>query len=253
VARRRQRVGEMVADAAGADLVVLPELWPPGYFAFESYAEAAEPMHGDTVTAAREWARQLGCHLHMGSFIEQGADGQLHNTAVLIGPDGEVVHSYRKMHVFGYRSREAELIAPGTRVGTVPTRLGRIGTTTCYDLRFPELYRALVDAGAETVVVCAAWPAERLAHWRLFTSCRAVEEQVLLVACNAVGEQAGVRLAGHSRVVDPWGDILAEAGNREGITFAEIDTAVIAAARTEFPVLADRRLAAGHAQPTIED
>jgi predicted amidohydrolase len=254
VAERRRRVGDMVADAAGADLVVLPELWLPGYFAFGSYAEVAEPMHGETVLAAREWARRLGCHLHMGSFIERAPGGRLHNTAVLIGPDGEVVHTYRKIHVFGYRSREAELITPGKQVGTVATRLGRIGTTTCYDLRFPELYRGLVDAGAESVVVCAAWPAERLAHWRLFTSCRAVEEQVMLIACNAVGPQAGgARLAGHSRVVDPWGDILAEAGDQEEVTFAEIDTAVIAKARTEFPVLGDRRLTVGHAGRKNED
>lgn len=248
LAQRRERVGEMLADAAGADLVVLPELWPAGYFAFGAYAETAEPMDGDTVTAAREWAGRLGCHLHMGSFIERGTDGRLHNTAVLIGPDGEVVHSYRKMHVFGYQSREAELISPGHDTGSVATKLGQIATTTCYDLRFPELYRALVDAGAETVVVCAAWPAARLAHWRLFTSCRAVEEQVVLIACNAVGQQAGVQLGGHSRIVTPWGDILAEAGDEEGITFAEVDTSVIASARAEFPVLADRRL--GISSPT---
>ncbi|WP_214366442.1 carbon-nitrogen family hydrolase [Pseudonocardia sp. H11422] len=243
VDERRRRVGDMVAGAAGADLVVLPELWLPGYFAFGSYADLAEPLDGDTVTAAREWARGLGCHLHMGSVLERDSDGRLYNTAVLIGPDGDVVHTYRKIHVFGYRSREAELLTPGAQIGTVATRLGRLGTTTCYDLRFPELFRALVDAGAESVVVCSAWPAARLAHWRLFTSCRAVEEQVVLIACNAVGEQAdGVRLAGHSRIVDPWGEVLVEAGEDEGVTFCDIDTAVIEAARTEFPVLADRRL-----------
>jgi predicted amidohydrolase len=242
-AKRRERVAGMVADAAGAELVVLPELWLPGYFAFDSYREFAEPLDGDTVTAAREWARRLGCHLHMGSVLESDADGRLYNTAVLIGPDGEIAHTYRKIHVFGYQSREAELLTPGERVGTVPTTLGRLGTTTCYDLRFPELYRALVDEGAESIVVCSAWPAARLAHWRLFTSCRAVEEQVVMIACNAVGEQAdGVRLGGHSRIVDPWGEVLAEAGEQEGITFCDIDTAVIGSARAEFPVLADRRL-----------
>jgi predicted amidohydrolase len=242
-ADRRERVADMVADAAGADLVVLPELWLPGYFAFGSYPEFAEPLDGDTVTAAREWARRLGCHLHMGSVLERAPDGRLYNTAVLIGPDGEIAHTYRKIHVFGYQSREAELLTPGEEIGTVPTALGRLGTTTCYDLRFPELYRALVDKGAESIVVCSAWPAARLAHWRLFTSARAVEEQVVLIACNAVGDQAdGVRLGGHSRIVDPWGEVLVEAGEQEGITFCDVDTAVIGAARAEFPVLADRRI-----------
>jgi predicted amidohydrolase len=243
VARRLERVGEMVAGAAGTDLVVLPELWLPGYFAFSAYPQLAEPLHGDTVSAGREWARRLGCHLHLGSFLERDDEGRLHNTAVLISPSGEVLHTYRKMHVFGYQSREAELLTPGDRAGTVHTGLGRVGTTTCYDLRFPELYRTLVDEGAESIVVCAAWPAARLAHWRLFTSCRAVEEQVLLIACNAVGVQGdGVRLGGHSRIVDPWGEVLAEAGEEEGITMCEVDTGVILQARTEFPVLADRRL-----------
>jgi predicted amidohydrolase len=243
VADRRDRVASMVSEAAGADIIVLPELWLPGYFAFGTYPDLAEPLDGDTVTAAREWARGLGCHLHMGSVLERAADGRLYNTAVLIGPTGEIVHAYRKIHVFGYQSREAELLSPGDDATTVHTALGTIGTTTCYDLRFPELYRALVDEGAETIVVCSAWPKARLHHWRLFTSCRAVEEQVVLIACNAVGEQAdGVELGGHSRIVDPLGQVLVEAGGSEGVTFCDVDTGVIASARTEFPVLADRRL-----------
>jgi predicted amidohydrolase len=99
-----------------------------------------------------------------------------------------------------------------------------------------------VDAGAELVVTPAAWPAARLSHWRLFTSARAVEEQLVVIACNAVGEQAGVTLAGHSRVVDPWGAVLAEAGDEEGVTMAEVDEDAVGRVRAEFPVLADRRL-----------
>jgi predicted amidohydrolase len=144
--------------------------------------------------------------------------------------------------VFGYASREAELLTPGEELDVVDTKLGRLGATTCYDLRFPELWRGLVDRGARTVVVPAAWPAARLEHWRLFTSCRAVEEQVLLVACNATGRQdGGVELGGHSRVVDPWGVVLAEAGAEEGVTVCEVDPGVVDAVRAEFPVLADRR------------
>lgn len=243
VAVRRARVGQMLTDAAGADLVVLPELWAPGYFAFDRYPELAEPLSGDTVTAGREWAKHLGCFLHLGSVLERSSDGALHNTAVLIDPAGEIVHTYRKIHVFGYRSREAELLSPGRDITVADTALGPITATTCYDLRFPELWRALVDAGAHTVIVPAAWPAARREHWQLFTSCRAVEEQVLLCACNAVGTQAGTVLGGHSRVVDPWGQVLAEAGEQEGITSCVVDPEVVTRTRTEFPVLADRRLA----------
>jgi predicted amidohydrolase len=223
--------------------VVLPELWAPGYFAFDAYPQRAEPLAGPTTGLARSWARDLGCHVHLGSLLERAADGRLHNTAVLLDAAGTVVHTYRKIHVFGYRSREAELLVPGSRLDVAPTAWGGLAATTCYDLRFPELWRALVDAGAELVVTPAAWPAARLSHWRLFTSARAVEEQLVVIACNAVGEQAGGgTLAGHSRVVDPWGAVLAEAGDEEGVTMAEVDQGVVGRVRAEFPVLADRRL-----------
>ncbi|WP_067460190.1 nitrilase-related carbon-nitrogen hydrolase [Actinomadura macra] len=241
VERRRERVGAMVADAAGAELVLLPELWLPGYFAFERYEELAEPLDGDTVTAAREWARDLNCFLHLGSFLERSAEGRLHNTAVLIDPAGAVVHTYRKVHVFGYRSREAELLTPGSGVAATASPLGPLGATTCYDLRFPELWRDLVDAGAQAVAVPAAWPAARRGHWRLFTECRAVEQQVVVLACNAVGTQGDVELGGAGRVVDPWGTVLAEGGEKEEIVHCEVDPDVVARTREEFPVLKDRR------------
>jgi predicted amidohydrolase len=223
VAARRDRVAAMVAGARGADLIVLPELWANGYFAFDSYAERAEPLDGDTVTAAREWARALDSHLHLGSFLERSADGALHNTAALIDPTGAILHAYRKIHVFGYRSREAQLVSPGTEVAVSDTALG--------------------DAGARGVVAPAAWPAARVAHWRVFTTCRAIEEQVLLVACNGVGSHGeGGELGGHSRVVDPWGEVLAEAGTEECVLEVEVEMAAVERARADFPVLEDRRI-----------
>ncbi|GAB2738845.1 carbon-nitrogen family hydrolase [Salinifilum aidingensis] len=242
VAHRLERVGRMVQRARGADLVVLPELWAPGYFFFEDYDALAEPLDGETVSAGREWARNLGAHVHLGSVLERDDAGKLHNTAVLIAPDGSVVHTYRKMHVFGYQSREAELLTGGETVSAVDTALGPLGSTTCYDLRFPELWRGLVDAGAEAVVVPAAWPAARRAHWQLFTTTRAVEQQVLVIACNAVGEQHGTDLGGHSRIVDAWGEVLVEAGAEEGLTTCEVDPAGVRRTREQFPVLRDRRL-----------
>lgn len=196
-------------------------------------------MSGSIVTAARGWARDLKCYLHLGSFLERDAD-DLHNTAVLIDPDGEIVHTYRKIHVFGYQSREAELLSAGDSVGVAPTGLGPVAATTCYDLRFPELWRALVDAGAETVIVPAAWPAQRRQHWQVLTQCRAHEQQVLVCAANAVGRQSDVELGGHSRVVDPWGRILLEADDREGVFTCEIADGLVDATRAEFPVLNDR-------------
>jgi predicted amidohydrolase len=240
VAERFDRVAGLVRSAASADLVVLPELWATGYFAFDDYARDAEPAGGPSARRLGALAREIGAYLHAGSFVERLPDGALRNTAMLFDPRGELVHSYSKVHVFGYRSKEAKLLRPGDRVSTVATPYGAVAGTTCYDLRFPELWRCLVDAGAEIVVVPAAWPAARLAHWRLFTTARAVEEQILVIACNATGTQDGVELGGHSRVVDPWGTVLAEAGTEEGITFCEADPGVVAGVREQFPVLADR-------------
>ncbi len=127
-------------------------------------------------------------------------------------------------------------------ISTVPSPLGVVGATTCYDLRFPEIWRSLIDEGAEAVVTPAAWPVARLAHWQLFTATRAVENQILVIACNAVGEQRGVALGGHSRVVDPWGNVLLEAGLEEGVYTVEVDPTHVSDVRQEFPVLKDRRV-----------
>ncbi len=237
---RRRRVADLAGSADGADLIVLPELWPVGYFDFDAYTSAAEPLAGPTVSAMAAVAQHQSCLVHLGSFVEHVGGGAVRNTAALLGADGSVLHSYSKVHVFGYQSREAELLEPGAAISASPTPFGRIGSTTCYDLRFPELWRGLVDIGTELVVVPAAWPAARLEHWRLFTAVRAVEQQVYVIACNAVGDQRGRTLGGHSRVVDPWGEVVVEAGTGEGITWCDIDVGRVAEVRAEFPVLDDR-------------
>lgn len=228
-------------DLHDTDLLVLPEMWTAGYFSFEQYASRAEPFEGPTLAAARTWARAWDLFVHLGSFVEAGVDGRLQNTSVVVAPNGAVVTAYRKVHLFGYGSRESELLTPGDRLGLGHVAGLATGITTCYDLRFPELFRSLVDEGAEQLIVCAAWPAARLEHWRLFTSVRAVEQQANLIACNAVGEQDGVTLGGHSRVVAPTGETLAEAGTEEGFTYADVDPALPRQARAEFSALADRR------------
>ena len=238
---RVERVGATVTGLEGVDLVVLPELWAAGYFAFDRYDELAETLDGPLVETIRGWARSLGAHIQAGSVLERH-DSQLHNTALLIGPTGEVLLDYRKVHVFGYQSLEAKLLSPGTRADVATTELGAVGMTTCYDLRFPELYRHLVDAGAQIVVVPAAWPATRLEHWRLLTRARAVEDQVFLLACNAAGRQGDVELAGHSAVIDPWGRVLGEAGADEQVLIVDLDLDVVRETREEFPVLNDRRM-----------
>lgn len=251
VAQRRERVKGLVRSASEADLIVLPELWAVGYFAFDNYASEAETFAGPTVSELSELARQIQSYIHVGSFVEQVADGALRNTAALIDPQGHVIHRYSKVHVFGYESEEARLLQPGDQVHTADTTFGRVAGTTCYDLRFPEIWRCMVDQGAQLVIVPAAWPAARREHWKLFTSVRAVEEQILVVACNAAGTQDGVALAGHSRVVDPWGTVLVEAGDEEGVTWCEVDPSIVPAVRKQFPVLGDRLPSYAHLAPPV--
>ncbi|MFI2607929.1 carbon-nitrogen family hydrolase [Kitasatospora sp. NPDC018619] len=241
-AERRARAAALVRAQQGADLVVLPELWPLGGFAYDLWSDGAETLDGPTSDAMSAAARAAGVWLHAGSVVERDPDGPIYNTSLLFSPDGELVHTYRKIHRFGFDSGEAVVMGAGQEIVTAPTDFATLGLATCYDLRFPELFRALLDAGAQLLVVPAAWPARRREHWTLLARARAVEEQAFVLACNTAGTHAGVEQAGHSIVVDPWGRVLAEAGADEEVLTVEFDPAGVAAAREEFPVLRDRLL-----------
>lgn len=242
LARRLDRVGRLCTDADGADLVVLPELWASGFFAFDEYRRSAETLDGRIVGTAAAWARDLRCHLHLGSFVERTKGGHLFNTAVLLTPTGRIAAAYRKIHLFGVGSREPEVLTAGSSIEVAPTEVGRLGLATCYDLRFPELWRAIVDEDATATLLTAAWPVARIAHWQLLTSSRAVENQMFVIATNAVGVQAGNELGGRSRIVAPDGALVVEAGTDEGVTTARIDPSLVATVRAAYPALRDRRL-----------
>ena len=235
---RVDRVAALVRAQAGADLVVLPELWPNGGFAYAGWASGAEPLDGPVVTTLRSAARDLGARVHLGSFIEADGTGAMFNTSVLVGADGEVLTTYRKVHLFGFGEGEPALLTAGKK----PVVHHSTGLATCYDLRFPEQFRRLLDDGAEMVLVPAAWPARRVAHWGLLAQARAVENQMYVVACNTGGSHAGVEMGGHSMVVDPWGEVLAEAGTGEEVLVVDVDRDLVRRTRKSFPVLGDRRL-----------
>lgn len=223
------------------DLILLPEIWPCGFFAFDRYAADSEPLDGPIVTAFRQKARERRCHMVMGSLVEREGD-RLFNTTVFIGPGGDIIARYRKIHLFGYQSDETRLLTPGQEIVVADTPWGRAGFATCYDLRFPELFRCMVDRGAEIFLIPSAWPLARIEAWRLFNRARAHENLAFLVSCNCAGENLGKRYGGHSMVVDPWGKVLAEGGERGETVTAEIDIREAARARAEFPALADRVL-----------
>ncbi|MGJ5805575.1 carbon-nitrogen family hydrolase [Streptomyces europaeiscabiei] len=239
---RRRRVASLVQDQAGADLVVLPELWTTGAFAYESFTAEAEPLQGPTYEAMAKAASDAGVWLHAGSIPERDPDGLLYNTSLVFSPSGDLAAAYRKIHRFGFDKGEAVLMGAGAELVTLRLPETTIGIATCYDLRFPELFRGLVDAGAETFVLSAGWPERRRSHWTLLAQARAVENQAYVLACGTAGTHAGVPQAGHSIVVDPWGEVLAEAGPDEEVLTVEFDPTRVATTRGQFPALKDRLL-----------
>jgi len=231
---------ENIHRCEDADLIILPEIWNVGFMSFDRYIPEAEDKKGQTLTRLRESAKETGVYLHSGSFVEE-KNGKYYNSSYLISPNGKILANYLKIHLFGYNSKETQILTPGDRTVTVETPIGKIGMATCYDLRYPELFRRMVDDGAEIFMVCSAWPYPRLEHWLLLNRVRALENQCFLVSSNSVGINQGIQFVGHSIITDPWGTILAGAGDTEVIIKSEIDLADLETARQQFPALADRK------------
>jgi nitrilase len=241
-----------VAAGRGAQLVALPE-----NFALlrEEDDTSANPLAAPldehrALQFLSEQARQHGIWLAGGTLPEGGPDAaHVYNTAVLLGPDGELVASYRKIHLFdvslpGTQLRESRSVAPGEKVVTATTSLAPIGLSVCYDVRFPELYRALVDQGAQVLLVPAAFtvPTGR-DHWEILLRARAIESQAFVVAAAQYGEHGRTRRSyGHSMLVDPWGTVLAQVPDGEGTALAELDIGQLEAIRARLPALRHRRL-----------
>lgn len=253
---RVDRVITWIESLPETDLVVLPELWAHGGFASDTWAEQAETLEGPTVRRLADLARRRGSWLHGGSIIERAADGAdlgregrgLWNTSVLFAPDGELRVTYRKIHRFGFGDGEPRLLEAGDQLtvteASFPGAAAALGLATCYDLRFPELFRGLLDRGSGLVVVPAAWPLPRVEHWRLLGRARAVENQTWMLQCNTAGTHRGITMGGHSQVVAPTGEVVGELGDDEGVLAIEIDLDLVARIRESFPVLDDRRLPA---------
>ncbi|WP_406832974.1 carbon-nitrogen family hydrolase [Pedococcus sp. KACC 23699] len=248
---RVDRVAALVREQRGHDLVVLPELWAPGGFAYREWDDRAQPVDGPIGTAMARAARDAGVVLHAGSIVERPRDGEtgpegrgLWNTSLVYAADGSLVATYRKIHRFGFGAGEPRLMDAGEDIVLVdlPGGVGRAGLSTCYDLRFPELYRLQLDAGATAFVVPAAWPAARVRHWTLLAHARAIEDQCVVIACNTAGTHAGTEMGGHSQVISASGEALAMAGTSEQVLSVEVDMDAVTTWREQFPVLQDRRL-----------
>lgn len=243
-AANRQAITDHLAELSrddALDLVVLPEASMYDFGGPDlDLAGIAEPLDGPFVRLVTAEASRLGATIIAGMF-ERTPDGLPFNTLVVVDPDG-LRTTYRKIHLydsFGYK--ESDRLLPGDIAPVVVDVAGTpVGLMTCYDLRFPELARALVDAGAEMLVVPAAWVTgdRKLDHWRTLLSARAIENTVYVAAAA----QGGRRYTGHSLVVDPWGSIVVEAGSGPEIVKATVEADDVARARAENPSLANRRI-----------
>jgi predicted amidohydrolase len=227
----------------GATLIALPEV-----FAWRG-ARADEPRAATSVPGrVSEFLCRLAADLHVvlvgGSFLERAPEGgKSYNTSLLIDADGAIRARYRKIHLFDVdlpgevSVRESDTRAAGSEVVTAETHLGTIGLSICYDLRFPELYRRLTIAGATILAVPSAFTFYTgAAHWEPLLRARAIENQAYIIAPNQAGKSPhGFPDYGNSMIVDPWGTVLARAGDGEQIIAAEIDTERVARVRREMP------------------
>jgi predicted amidohydrolase len=235
------------AALAGAELVVLPEKWP--YLAEAGgILDGAEGIDGPAVTAASEWAREFGVALVAGSMCELAEDGSHTNTSVLIGPDGEIRATYRKLHMFdvevdGKAYRESAFEDPGSEVIVAECGEARIGMAVCYDLRFPELFREMAALGANVFTLPAAFtPTTGRDHWEVLLRARAIENQAFVLAAAQFGEaEPGYGFWGHSMIIDPWGSVLARVEEGEGFAAAQLDFDFQQGVRSRLPALAHRR------------
>jgi deaminated glutathione amidase len=240
------------AAATGADLVMLPEKWtgigPPDLI--RAVAESLDD--GEATLAMRGWARKHGITLHGGSIVERREGREkLSNTSVVIDPEGEIGAVYRKIHLFdvqvgGHVYRESETEEPGDQLVRTEVEGWKLGLTICYDLRFPELYRLLALEGCEALAVPAAFTLYTgKDHWEPLLRARAIENQCFVIAANQWGSYADGKAAyGRSMIVDPWGVVVAQAPDGDGVISAELDRERIADVRRRIPALANRQPAA---------
>lgn len=243
----------LVREAAGkgAAYIQSPEVTGAVQRDRETFHANLKPEESDLIAqTAHRLAAELGVYVHVGSTAIARADGKVANRAFLFGPDGGLIATYDKIHMFdvdldnGESWRESAAYEPGQEAVVVDLPIARLGLAVCYDLRFPQLFRAEALAGAEVLTVPAAFTRQTgEAHWHALLRARAIENGAFVIAAAQGGRhEDGRETYGHSLIVDPWGRIIAEAENDEpGVIVAEIDTSQSAAARTKVPNLRNAR------------
>lgn len=247
-----QKAKNMIAEAAeqGGQLIILPEMFNCPYQSelFPKYAETYPA--GPTIDMLAECAAKHQIILVGGSIPERDENGKIYNTSLIFNEQGKLIGRHRKTHLFdvdikgGTVFQESKTLAPGNCRTLVDTFLGKIGVAICYDVRFPEMARAMVLEGAQILVYPAAFgPVTGPAHWELLMRSRAVDNQVYVIGASpALNAAAEYKAYGHSIVVDPWARVLTMAGKEETVITAKVDYRITARVREELPLLRHRRL-----------
>ncbi|WP_373887930.1 carbon-nitrogen hydrolase family protein [Massilia sp. WF1] len=241
----------LLAEAAdrGATLVTLPEYWPiMGMSDSDKVGHAEQPGHGPIQDFMAEQAREHGFWLIGGTLpLVSGEEGRVLNTTLVYDPEGKPASRYDKIHLFGFTRGqesydEARTIVPGESVGSFEAPFGRVGLSVCYDLRFPELYRAMGEV-ALIVVPAAFTHTTGMAHWEVLLRARAIENQCYVLASAQGGtHRNGRRTFGHSMLISPWGEVISQLPEGEGVVSGEIDTDFLAEVRQSLPALKHRKL-----------
>jgi predicted amidohydrolase len=237
-----------ISTGNGAELVVLPEMFncPYDNQKFKEYAE--KRSNSQTLKKMSIAAQENKIYLVAGSIPELD-DDKIYNTSFIFNPHGDIIGSHRKLHLFdidvrdAITFRESDTLTPGSEITIIDTILTRMGVVICYDIRFPELIRLMALEGVELLVVPGAFNMTTgPAHWKTLISSRAIDNQIFLAAASpARDDKASYVAYGHSMIVDPWGEVLSEAGTGEEIIYADIQLKRIDDVRRELPVLYNRR------------
>jgi omega-amidase len=235
-----ETVKKMTVEASrrGSDIVVFPELWSTGYD-LENGARYATSTADGIFAAVGQLAEDLHIAI-LGSCLSDLGEGGIGNTAVYFDNHGQNLGEYSKTHLFRLMD-EDQYLAAGNQKTMVETQWGMMGLAICYDLRFPELFRAYALAGTQLVFLPSEWPHPRLKHWQTLLRARAIENQMFIVACNRVGHSKNTDFFGHSVIVDPWGEAIIEGGEKEMLLTATIELDQVNEVRTKIPIFKDRR------------
>lgn len=220
------------------DIVILPELWTTGYD-LTRLNEIGDSHAQKAISFFQKLAKTYQVHIIGGSVANKKDDG-IYNTLLVINKEGQLVHTYDKLHLFQLMDEHLYLKS-GSSTGLFTLDEEILAGMICYDIRFPEWVRTHTSKGAKVLFVSAEWPLARLVHWKALLIARAIENQCYIVACNRSGSDPKNAFAGHSLIIDPWGEVIGEAGEKQEILTRTIDLAKVTEVREMIPIFTDRK------------